>query len=360
MGEKMQYNKKLFPVIGLISCLLIIPLTILADNVWYTLTVATNNFCYSGGTNNCVFTGEVVNTSSSQLIGKPVNYATIYIGKNGSPSGTMIVGVWSTLSAPTSSNYLFKISSNSTSILTSSSAQAYTFVNRTASYSLGLNQTVGLYFSTGSASNNIFTQRDQTGSGPNTSPVDGRNSCFNRYQAGSPIGWGTTNTCENSDMTMIIGFTTSTNPSSGNGITNGVCTGLLKDCIGQAGGGLSGFVPNGYNFTTAGTQIGQGLGIVDPNNDDPENNGVGLFYMLATGTLFAGITFTTIATVNRRFGANISYSEVPKEYWLFLVIGVISIAYYLHWIPNYVFFGLLVGLAGLFAFGLYRHFAKGE
>lgn len=148
--------------------------------------------------------------------------------------------------------------------------------------------------------------------------------------------------------------------SSGGGIVNGICTGLLKDCINGAGGGLSGFLPNGYNFTSAGTTIGQGLGIVDVNNDDPQTNGVGLFYMLATGTLFAGITFATIATANSKFNTSIKYSEVPKEYWLFLVIGVVALAFYLHWIPDIVFYGMVIGLAGLFSFGLYRHYSSGS
>lgn len=137
---------------------------------------------------------------------------------------------------------------------------------------------------------------------------------------------------------------------------NGICHGTLSQCLPEAGGGLSGFLPNGYNITSAGSTIGQGLGIVDANNNDPQTNGVGLFYMLATGTLFSGITFATIATANSKFGTSIKYSEVPKEYWLFLVVGVVALAFYLHWIPDIVFYGLVVGLAGLFAFGLYARF----
>jgi hypothetical protein len=147
-----------------------------------------------------------------------------------------------------------------------------------------------------------------------------------------------------------------------NHIIDGICYGTLAQCLAENGGSLSGFTNGGsqYNITEAGTIIGQGLGVIDPDNDDPQTNGIGLFYMLATGTLFAGITFATVATVNNRFHANISYTEIPKEFWLFLVIGVVSLAFYLHWIPDIVFYGLVIGLAGLFSFGLYRHFAKGD
>lgn len=77
--------------------------------------------------------------------------------------------------------------------------------------------------------------------------------------------------------------------------------------------------------------------------------------MLITGTFFACAVLSTIAIANTRFGAGISYTEIPKEFWLFLVVGAVAFSWYMQWIPDVVFYGMIVGLAGLFAFGLYKH-----
>lgn len=91
-----------------------------------------------------------------------------------------------------------------------------------------------------------------------------------------------------------------------------------------------------------------------PLNGDAETNGSGLFLtwflFIFTGGIMVG--------VSRKF--TFSLTNIPAEFWLGLVVLIIGIAWYLNWIPDILFYGVIVGLAGLFAFGLYRSMGKGS
>lgn len=90
-----------------------------------------------------------------------------------------------------------------------------------------------------------------------------------------------------------------------------------------------------------------------PTNTDPETNGSGLFLtwflFLFTGGIMIG--------VSRKF--TFSLTNIPAEFWLGLVVLIMGISWYLGWIPDIIFYAMIVGLAGLFAFGLYRQMARG-
>lgn len=90
-----------------------------------------------------------------------------------------------------------------------------------------------------------------------------------------------------------------------------------------------------------------------PTNTDPETNGSGLFLtwflFLFTGGIMIG--------VSRKF--TFSLTNIPAEFWLGLVVLIMGISWYLGWIPDLIFYAMIVGLAGLFAFGLYRQIARG-
>lgn len=91
-----------------------------------------------------------------------------------------------------------------------------------------------------------------------------------------------------------------------------------------------------------------------PLNGDAETNGSGLFLtwflFIFTGGIMVG--------VSRKF--TFSLTNIPAEFWLGLVVLIIGISWYLNWIPDILFYGIIVGLAGLFAFGLYRSMGKGS
>lgn len=144
------------------------------------------------------------------------------------------------------------------------------------------------------------------------------------------------------------------------GATNGICNnGTALDCVGgnNSVGGLA-VLTAPFNATTIGNTIGQGVGIVDPNNDDVTTNGVGLAYMLMMGVFFAGTLASTISALNKKGWVNMTAKEIDPIFWLFLVVGVVSASFYLGWIPDIVFYGMIVGLAGLLTLGVLKQIGR--
>jgi len=140
---------------------------------------------------------------------------------------------------------------------------------------------------------------------------------------------------------------------TGNSVDGRCGTGTALDCVGDRD--LINRITGAPSIANVTNDLLVSIGIIDGDNTDIKTNGTGLFLMLALGLFSSSVIISTIAVANNRFGATISYTEIPKEFWLFLVIAVVSIAFYLGWIPDIVFYGLVVGLAGLFSFGIYRH-----
>lgn len=133
---------------------------------------------------------------------------------------------------------------------------------------------------------------------------------------------------------------------------DGICTGTVSQCLPDT--------CQGFSCVSGGDPLCESVGdmvipliTTNSTNDDCETNGSGILLMLITGTFFAGLTFMTVAGANKRFGTSIQFTDIPKEYWLFLVIGVVGVAFYFNWIPDIIFYGMVIGLAGLFTFGLY-------
>lgn len=146
-----------------------------------------------------------------------------------------------------------------------------------------------------------------------------------------------------------------------NNQVDGRCgNGTALDCVGDRGtidNIFYGTGGTGVPITNVTNNLLDGLGITNSTNDDIQTNGTGLVLMLVTGVFFTSMIVATIAIANNKFNAGIQYTEVlTKEVWLFLVVGVVALSWFLGWIPEIVFYGMVVGLAGLFAFGLYRHF----
>jgi hypothetical protein len=155
----------------------------------------------------------------------------------------------------------------------------------------------------------------------------------------------------------VIDFGGAEEEEEGNQVDGFCGLGTLRDCLGSQSA-LSGLVPANQNMTSVGTTIGQGIGLIDPNNENPRTNGVGLFYMLITGSFFAIALMTTIHTLNMRGFISASVKEIDPIFWLFLVVGTVSVAWYLDWIDDIIFAAMTVGLAGLISFGVLKHFGR--
>ena len=155
----------------------------------------------------------------------------------------------------------------------------------------------------------------------------------------------------------VIDFGGAEEQEGGNQVGGFCGNGTLRDCLGSQSA-LSGLVPPNENMTSIGTTIGQGIGLIDPNNDNPRTNGIGLFYMLITGSFFAIALMTTIHTLNMRGFISASVKEIDPIFWLFLVVGTVSVAWYLDWIDDIIFAAMTVGLAGLISFGVLKHFGR--
>jgi hypothetical protein len=139
---------------------------------------------------------------------------------------------------------------------------------------------------------------------------------------------------------------------------NGFCgNGTLRDCMGDSNA-LSGLVPANENITSVGTTICQGIGLCSPDDENPRTNGTGLFLMLITGSFFAIALMSTVHTLNMRGYISASVKEIDPIFWLFLVVGTVSVAWYLDWIDDIIFAAMTVGLAGLVAFGVLKHFGR--
>lgn len=153
------------------------------------------------------------------------------------------------------------------------------------------------------------------------------------------------------------GVNPSEEPPTGNQ-QDGFCgSGTLRDCLGDRSA-LSGLVPANENITSIATTIGQGIGLINPNDENPRTNGTGLFLMLITGTFFAVALMSTVHTLNMRGYISASVKEIDPIFWLFLVVGTVSVAWYLDWIDDIIFAAMTVGLAGLIAFGVLKHFGR--
>jgi len=159
------------------------------------------------------------------------------------------------------------------------------------------------------------------------------------------------------EVRFMLGITgTSDGSDSSSNQVDGRCgNGTALDCVGDRS--TINMITGSPAISDTANNLFTGIGIVNSTNTDIQTNGTGLLLMLITGTFFASAVVGTIAMANNKFNANISYTDIPKEFWLFLVIGVVAVAFYLEWIPSIVFYSLVIGLAGLFSFGLYKHFS---
>jgi hypothetical protein len=352
-------DKKLILGSLVVVCLIIFPLiqVSFADTTIYDVT---RNTGYVLGDNNGVngfneVVGEyVVTGTQSELAGKGFNKITVYLNKCGGCNSNALVyiGVWNSSIAPTSGNMLKSFGTINSSALSETVGTPYTF-SSSGGYNIPANG--GVVIGVGRFVNP--TQADAAGA--NTANVfNGTNTYLARYET-------TWQTNVNQDFAMKLELTSGgggtgagssgnvclNNDANGDGVVN------LLDCL-QSCGALCGITGSNTNVTTIGTIIGQGVGLIDANNSNPRTNGVGLFYMLITGTFFAIALMSTVHTLHMRGYISATVKEIDPIFWLFLVVGTVSVAWYLDWIDDIIFAAMTVGLAGLVAFGVLKHLGR--
>lgn len=338
-------EKKIIPIVLVVLSLTVIPIISYSQSVitWYSLS--TNNAQLNFGTNIKMWGEGAVNTTSV-LYGKPVNGMIVMLSKTGSPTGNVSIGVWSNTTAPTYDNVVYHLGNISATELTTTPT-FYTFENLDETHILSTQQSIGAYHPSSTGAN--FVKIHSCFINPDGC-IDGTNTAVLAYRA-TGGGWGPPE--YNFDVTGSIYLTDGGAPVDPS--DDSECpVGTALDCIGDRN--TFSLISGAPEISQASNNLLVSLGIVNSTNTDIETNGTGIILMLATGAFFSSITISAISVANNKFGANIQYTNIPKEYWLFLVVGVVALAFYLNWIPDLLFYGMIVGLTGLFSFGLYRHY----
>lgn len=314
------------------------------------MSVIANTGAFLDGTNNRQkMIGERF-TASSALIGIGFDSLTIQMRHGTSATCSLVpclirIGVWDGSVNPTATNFkrLFGIVDYESLNPTFTN---FTF-NFNDDYTIASGDVIGAYFD-GTGVHDAIVGYDST------APFDGSNTLWTCFgQTGSSC-----NGVWSNDSTRDLALTLRLISAEQGNQQDGFCgLGTLRDCMGSSNA-LSGLVPANQNITSVGTIIGQGIGVINPDDDNPRTNGVGLFYMLITGTFFAIALMTTVHTLNMRGFISASVKEIDPIFWLFLVVGTVSVAWYLDWIDDIIFAAMTVGLAGLVAFGVLKHFGR--
>lgn len=105
---------------------------------------------------------------------------------------------------------------------------------------------------------------------------------------------------------------------------------------------------NPRNITTTNNELFCSLGLTDCANPDIKTNGTGMFMLL----ILLLVSYALVVYIHHVAKQSI----MGIHPMLVLLIGIIdiSIAFFLGWIPDYVFYSVIVLLVGLGGFGLYK------
>jgi len=151
--------------------------TILPTQIDYMNVITGTGFTKlsAGGVNN-IFVGEDVVNSNSMLSGKRIDQVCISLSKTGSPTGTANIAVYDSVATPTSTNYVFLISTKDVTTFTTTQT-TYCFTGA-GTHLLTANQAVGVFYNGGSAGNEVNIYTNITGD-----QFDGTNSVRTQYVA---------------------------------------------------------------------------------------------------------------------------------------------------------------------------------
>lgn len=105
---------------------------------------------------------------------------------------------------------------------------------------------------------------------------------------------------------------------------------------------------NPRNITDTSNDLFCSLGITDCDNTDITTNGTGMFMLL----ILIIISYAFVVAIHHF--AHSPLSNINPMLVLLIGIVDITIAFFLGWIPDYIFYSVIVLLIGLGGFGLYR------
>ena len=143
---------------------------------------------------------------------------------------------------------------------------------------------------------------------------------------------------------------------SGGNAVNGVCgNGTALDCVGSGTSPFSG-ITGGRNATSITQALTDGLGLTNCADDgsDVETCGSGLFTFLFLLLLTEFLALAGYLGFTRKTNSETNLMDIAL-FMLIIAFVDLSIAFYLNWIPDLVFYTIVVITASLLAFGLLRH-----
>ena len=168
-------------------------------------------------------------------------------------------------------------------------------------------------------------------------------------------------TCSDSTNSIIVDDTVSEETGGGGGGTTEITLCYIVTGSGQqfcktydvdANGNI--IIPspmggvNPRNITDTSNDLFCSLGITDCDNPDIQTNGTGMFMLL----ILIIISYAFVVAIHHF--AHASITSINPMFVLLIGIVDITIAFFLGWIPDYIFYTVIVLLIGLGGFGLYR------
>lgn len=142
---------------------------------------------------------------------------------------------------------------------------------------------------------------------------------------------------------------------------DGVCgVGTALDCVGEGTSPFAG-ITGGRNATDIVAVLTNGLGLTNCAEDgsDAETCGSGLFLFVFVLLLTEFLALAGYLGFTGKLNADRQIIDIGL---LILMIGFVdlAIAFYLNWIPDLIFYGIVVVIASLLTFGLYNKFRGGD
>lgn len=157
-----------------------------------------------------------------------------------------------------------------------------------------------------------------------------------------------------SNQVRIYYFGSPIENSNGGNSSNGRCgVGTVLDCVGNGTSPFAG-ITGGQNATIITAQLTNGIGITHcstTDDSDAETCGSGLFMFAFLILLLEFLALAGYLGMTAKLNADRTIVDVAL---IMGIIGFVSVAigFYLNWIPDLVFYTIIVLIAGLATFGI--------
>jgi len=237
----------------------------------------------------------------------------------------------------------------------------------TSNYTIPNNSAVGAFYidplGSGSGSDGIFLSAKTNGFGStqtraicHINNTTSTGDCFNFSVCtlGCAGQWAADTT---TDIVMLMSteIIEEEPPNEGNAV-NGVCQdGTALDCVGSGTSPFAG-ITGGRPVTDVTVALTDGLGLTECGEDgDQETCGSGLFTFLFLLLITEFLALAGYLGFTHKTGGGTNLMDIAL-FMLIIAFVDLSIAFYLNWIPDVVFYTIIVITSALLAFGFMRHF----